>query len=254
MSNITVPSIEEMLEAGVHFGHTTSKWHPKMEPFLYGKRGEIHIIDLAKTREKLGEALKFLKNSAKEGKTVLFVGVKPLLRQAVKAEADRAESPYAVNRWLGGTLTNWNAVLGMIKRMKELEGDRESGRLEKYTKKEQLLFTEEIARLEGMVGGLRLLNKLPDIIYLVDIMYDRTALREAARTKIPVVAIVDSNVNPGKVQYPIPANDDALKSVSLITKAVADSVLEGKQEMRMKQAIGDQEKIIDSESKSDVKD
>src|SRR3989338_5105407 len=140
MSNITVPSIEEMLEAGVHFGHTTSKWHPKMEPFLYGRRGEIHIIDLAKTREKLEEALAYLRKISNEGKTVLFLGVKPLIRQLVQAQAARAESPYAVNRWLGGTLTNWTAVLGMIKRMKELEGDRESGRLEKYTKKEQLIF------------------------------------------------------------------------------------------------------------------
>lgn len=241
MSNITAPSIEEMLEAGVHFGHTTSRWHPKMRPFLYGQRGEIHIIDLAKTREKLEEALAFLRKIASEGKTVLFVGVKPLVRETVKNEATRAQSPFAVNRWLGGTLTNWSAVFGMIKRMKELEGDRESGRLEKYTKKEQLLFGEEIERLEEMVGGLRLLNKLPDALFMVDIMYDRTALREANRVRVPVVAICDSNVNPAKAQYPIPANDDALKSVTLITQSAANAILAGKEEMRAKQEEGNKE-------------
>lgn len=224
-----IPSIEELMEAGVHFGHTTSRWHPKMEPFLYGKRGQIHIIDLAKTREKLEQATKFVSKMSKEGKNILWIGIKPLGRGIVKTAAQECGSPYSVNKWIGGTLTNWHAIFGMIKRMKQLEDDKAAGKLAKYTKKEQLDFTKEQKKLEDSVGGLRALTGLPDAIFMIDIMHDKTALREAKKKNIPVVAIVDSNVNPGNVDYPIPANDDAIKSISLITKVIAEAVKEGKE-------------------------
>ena len=228
MSTITIPSVEELLEAGVHFGHTTSRWHPKMEPFLYGKQGGIHLIDVAQTRIQLEKACEFVSKTAAAGKPVLFVGVKPLARDAVKREAERAESPYVVNRWIGGMLTNWPAISGMLKRAKQIEDDKASGRLAKYTKKEQLLFAEEYENLQMAIGGIRQLSGKPAAVFIVDAKYDKTAVNEANKLQIPIVALVDSNINPNKVAYPIPANDDALKSVSLIAKVIADAVLAGK--------------------------
>jgi len=230
MSQITIPSLEELLEAGVHFGHSTSRWHPKMKPFLFGKKGGTHIIDLARTREKLEEAVSFVREQSAAGKYILFVGVKPLARDVVREEAMRAQTPFMVSRWIGGTLTNWKAVAGMIKRMKQIEDDKASGKLAKYTKREQLLFAEEHEKLSDEVGGLRMLSKPPDVLFVVDAKYDKTAIAEARKLGKPVVAMVDSNINPTKVQYPIPANDDALKSITLITKVMADAVVEGKEQ------------------------
>jgi small subunit ribosomal protein S2 len=228
MSQITIPDLEEMISAGVHFGHATSRWHPKMKPFLFGKRGGIHIIDLVKTKEKLEEAARFAHGIAKDGKTILFVGVKPLGRQIVKEEAKRAKSPYVVNRWIGGTLTNWSAVLGMIKRMKQIEQDTESGKFGKYTKFEQQQFAEEYKKLDNDVGGLRNLSGKPDALFVVDAIYDKTAISEAKKLKIPVICISDSNINPDKFEYPIPGNNDALKSIELITRTVSDAVVAGR--------------------------
>ncbi|OGY91510.1 MAG: 30S ribosomal protein S2 [Candidatus Komeilibacteria bacterium RIFCSPLOWO2_02_FULL_48_11] len=232
MSEVTLPSMEELLEAGVHFGHTTSRWHPKMKSFLYGKRGGVHIIDLAKTREKLAEAVVAVAKTAASGKAVLFVGVKPLAKTAVVEEAVRSGSPFMVNRWIGGTLTNWPAVNGMIKRMKQLEDDQAAGKLDKYTKKEQLDFMQEREDLKEVVGGLRDLKGAPSLLFIVDAKYDKTALSEANKLKIPVVAICDSNINPGKITYPIPANDDALKSINLISRIIADAVIVGKEKAK----------------------
>jgi len=229
MSKTTIPSIEELLEAGVHFGHTTSRWHPKMKPFLFGKKGGAHIIDLARTREKLEQAVEFVRDQASSGKNILFVGVKPLARSIVQEEALRAETPFMVNRWIGGTLTNWKAIAGMIKRMKQLEDDKASGKLAKYTKREQLIFAEEYGKLSNEVGGLRTLSKTPDALFVVDAKYDKTAIAEARTLGKPIVAITDSNINPTKVQYPIPANDDALKSIALITRVIADAIIEGRE-------------------------
>lgn len=232
MSDVKLPSLEEMLEAGVHFGHTTSRWHPKMEPFLFGKRGGIHIIDLAKTLSKLAEAVAAVEKAASSGKAVLFVGVKPLVRAVVTAEAMRSGSPFMVNRWIGGTLTNWPAVNGMIKRMKQLEDDQASGKLDKYTKKEQLDFNREREDLKEVVGGLRDLRGVPGLIFVLDAKYDKTAIAEANKLKIPVVSICDSNINPDKITYPIPANDDALKSITLISRVIADAVIAGKEKAK----------------------
>jgi small subunit ribosomal protein S2 len=226
---VKLPSIEDLLEAGVHFGHTTSRWHPKMEQYLYGKRGGIHLIDLAKSRESLEKAVKEVSSLSGQGKSILFVGVKPLARKAVKENAERSESPFMVNRWIGGTLTNWQAIESMLKRMKKYEEDKQSGRLAKYTKREQLEFGDDYEKLTSAIGGIRDVKGKPGAVFIVDTKYDKTALAEARKLKIPVVAFVDSNTDPTKIDYPIPANDDALKAIELITKIIADAVIAGKE-------------------------
>jgi len=225
MSEVNIPSLEELLEAGVHFGHTTSRWHPKMEKFLYGKKAGIHLIDLSKTQKELKKAVSFIKGNITTSKPLLFIGVKPVAKGVVQEEAKRCSSPYVINRWIGGMLTNWPAIQGMIKRMKQLESDKASGKLEKYTKYEQLEFVEEYSKLDNGIGGIRDLIGKPGAVFIVDAKHDKTALNEAIKLNIPVISIVDSNINPGKVTYPIPANDDALKSIRLITKVIADAVL-----------------------------
>lgn len=231
--HVTIPSIDALLEAGAHYGHTTSRWHPKAKAFLFGKRGEIHVIDVAKTRDALKKATDFVAGLAKEGKPVLFVGVKPLARKIVKEQADRAESPYVVNRWIGGMLTNWAAISNMQKRMKKYEDDKASGRLAKYTKYEQLEFSQEYDKLNQDIGGIRgLTSGKPGAVFIVDTKYDKTALAEARKLKVPVIALSDSNVDPTKITHPIPANDDALKSIELITSLIADAVLAGKSKIK----------------------
>lgn len=232
MSDVKIPSLEEMMEAGIHFGHTTGRWHPKMKPFLFGKRGGIHIIDLARTQEQLAKVVEFVEKIAASGRTVLFVGVKPLAKEAVKAEAMRSNSPFVVNRWIGGTLTNWPAIGGMVKRMKQIEDDAATGKLEKYTKKEQLDFSVERNDLENMVGGLRDFRGTPGALFVADAKYDKTAISEAVKLGVPVISLVDSNINITNITYPIPANDDALKSISLIAKVIADAVLAGKEKAK----------------------
>ena len=196
MSEVKVPSLEELLEAGSHFGHTTSRWHPKMEKFLYGKKAGIHLIDLAKTQKELTKAISFIKGNITVSKPLLFIGVKPVARGVVKEQAKRSSSPYVINRWIGGMLTNWPAIQSMIKRMKQLEADKASGKLEKYTKYEQLEFVEEYNKLENGIGGIRDLTGKPGAVFIVDAKHDKTALNEALKLKIPVISIVDSNINP----------------------------------------------------------
>ena len=187
------------------------------------------MIDLQKTAEKLKIAAQFAAEISASKKQVLFVGVKPIARKIVKAEAERSESPHMVNRWIGGTLTNWQAISSMLKRMKKYEDDNQSGRLAKYTKKEQLEFTHDYEKLEKEIGGIRIMQGKPGALFIIDCKYEKTALAEARKLKIPVIALTDSNVNPTNIDYPIPANDDALKSVSLISKVIADAVIAGKE-------------------------
>jgi small subunit ribosomal protein S2 len=234
MSEVNIPSLEELLEAGTHFGHTTSRWHPKMEKFLYGKRGGIHLVDLTKTQEQIEKVVAFIKSNIGPLKPLLFIGVKPIARDAVREQAQRCNSPYVVNRWIGGMLTNWGAITGMIKRMKQLESDKASGKLEKYTKREQLEFVEEYSKLEEAIGGIRELKGKPGAVFIVDAKYDKTALNEAAKLKVPIIAITDSNINPAKITHPIPANDDAVKSISLISKVIADAVIAGSEKKETK--------------------
>jgi len=224
------PSIEEMLKAGMHFGHRTSKWHPKMEPFIFGSRKGIHIVDLRKTQVLLAEALEYLKKQASEGKSILLVGTKMQVKNTLKKVATEVEMPYVSERWLGGFLTNFAVIRSLVKKFKDLVEKRSAGKLDKYTKKERLNFDREITKLETSVGGLVSLTKTPDIIFIWDIKKEKTAFTEAVKKKIPVVAVCDTNVNPAGVKYIIPTNDDATKGIKLVMELVKEAILEGKAE------------------------
>jgi small subunit ribosomal protein S2 len=222
---MNIPKLEEMMKAGMHFGHRTNRWHPKMEPFIFTKKNGIYIINLEKTQEQLKKALEFMIKTRKEGKNILFVGTKKQVKVSMKEMAEEIKSPYIVGKWLGGLLTNFSVIKKSIKKYQDLVSDRESGKLNKYTKKEKLDFDREIKRLEERVGGLVGLTKLPDAIFLWDIKEEKTALAEAKAIGIPVIAICDTNVNPEDIDIPIPANDDATKTVALIIETIKDNLL-----------------------------
>lgn len=226
-SAIADPEIEEMIKAGVHLGHAKSKSHPSMAPYIFGIRNTIAVIDLVKTKEKLAAACIFLRDVAARGELVLFVGTAPAGRRVVTEVAPRTSSPYFSDRWIGGTLTNFKVISKRIEQMEQLEGERAAGGFEKYTKKEQMKKQEEIVRLKKNFNGLRNLKKLPDVLVIVDINHDDTALREARRMKIPVVALCDTNSNADLVDYPIPSNDDALSAVRYMLGRMALAVEEG---------------------------
>lgn len=223
-----LPTVEEMLKAGMHFGHRTSKWHPKMAPFIFTSRNGVHIIDLAKARQALKTALAYIEKSAGEGKVIMLVGAKTQVKDQLKKTAVEAGVPYVADGWLGGTLTNFNVIKKAIRKYKTLLEEKESGQLEKYTKKERLEFDREIARLEKKVGGLVSLNKIPDIIFIWDIKEEKTALAEARSKNVLVVAVCDTNVNPEKVNYVIPANDDATKTIKIVLELVGEAIKAGK--------------------------
>lgn len=221
------PTLVEMLEAGVHFGHQTSRWHPKMEPYIFGERGGIHIIDLEKTQVLLPEALEFMKGVVARGGKVLFIGTKSQAKGIVKKYAEACQQPYVINRWLGGTLTNFPQIKNSIRRLKTLKEQREKGELRKYTKKEQLLLDREIEDLEETVGGIQDLTSVPEAVFVVDIRTEKTAVEEATRTGCKVVAMCDTNVNPKNVDFVIPSNDDAVKAIEMIVHLVSDTLQEG---------------------------
>jgi small subunit ribosomal protein S2 len=225
---MTQPSIEEMLKAGMHFGHRTSKWHPKMEPFIFGSRKGVHIIDLRKTQKMLAVALEYLKKQASEGKAILFVGTKMQVKNTLKKTAEEIGMPYVSSKWLGGFLTNFAVIRNLVRKYKDLVEKRNSGKLDKYTKKERLDFDREISKLETNVGGLVSLTKTPDVIFIWDIKKEKTAFQEAMKKKIPIVAVCDTNVNPDGVKYIIPVNDDATKGIKLVMNLVKEAILEGK--------------------------
>jgi small subunit ribosomal protein S2 len=225
---MTTPSIEQMLKAGMHFGHQTSKWHPKMEPFIFTKRNGVHIIDLVKSRKMLETALDFMQKFAAEGKTILFVGTKMQAKGIIKEAALEAGMPYVTEKWMGGTMTNFSIIKKLIKKFKDLNQDKVSGKLVKYTKKEQLEFDREIQRLDIKVGGLVNLVKMPDAIFIWDIRKEKTAITEAVKMNIPVIAICDTNTNPTNVNYVIPSNDDATKTIKLVMNSVKEAIAEGK--------------------------
>ena len=227
-----IPSTEEMLKAGLHFGHQTSKWHPKMAPFIFGDRKGVHIFDLQKTQKKLEEALQFINKMASENKTILFVGTKDQVKSKITTQAKELEMPYVNNRWLGGTLTNFPVIKKLINKYLDLKEKQATGKLAKYTKKEQLDFSKQIEKLDRMVGGMANLKKLPDALFIWDIKKDKTALAEAKKKGIPVVAICDTNANPDGIKYIIPANDDATKGIKLILGLVAEVIKEGKSQIK----------------------
>lgn len=224
--------LKEMLQKGVHFGHKKSKWNPAMEPYIFGVRNGVHIIDLDKTYDKLKEALDFLKKSVQEQKTVLFVGTAPSLKEVIKNTASECGMPYVVERWIGGTITNFKTIKHRLKYFRDLEKRKNTGELEKYPKVEQREFDRELARLEEKWGGVKELTSLPDILFTVNFEKDRLAIKEANDKQIPVVGICDTNADPNKLDYPIPANDDAIESVEYILNKVKKAILEGKKKKK----------------------
>lgn len=222
------PKIEQMLEAGMHFGHSTQRWHPKMKPYIFGAKKGIYIIDLSKTSKAFDSALSFMENLVRESKTILFVGTKNQVKAKMKEAASAMEMPYISEKWLCGLLTNFTVFKKMIKKYRDLTEEKKLGKLDRYTKKERLDFDREIERLEKKVGGLVNLNKLPDALFIWDVKKEATAITEAKQKNIPIIAVCDTNVNPTLVNYPIPSNDDATKAVNLILDCVKDNVLEAK--------------------------
>ena len=220
-------TMREMLEAGVHFGHQTRFWNPKMAPFIFGHRNKIHIINLEKSLPMFQEAQKFVRQMAARRGTVLFVGTKRQSREIVVEEARRAGMPYVDQRWLGGMLTNFKTVKTSIKRLKDMKAQQEAG-LDSMSKKEQLMFTRELEKLEKDIGGIQEMTALPDAIFIVDVGYHKIAVAEARKLGIPLIGVVDSNHNPEGIDYVIPGNDDSAKAVTLYARGMADAVLEGK--------------------------
>ena len=218
-------SLKDLLEAGCHFGHKRSKTHPKAREYLYAFRDGIAIFDLLKTKEGLLKAKEFVSRLVKKGGKIVFVGTKRQARELIKEEARRTGMPYVINRWLGGTITNWEEIKkNSIDKLKRLRQEWQEGKYQKRTKKEQAIIRREIARLEKIVGGLAELDQLFDAVFIVDIKREETAIREARRKGIPVVAIVDSNCDPSLVDYPIPANDDAVKSIQLLVREIGKAI------------------------------
>ena len=221
--------IKQLLEAGAHFGHKTERWHPKMAPFIHSKRNGTHIIDLTKTVESLDTALGFLEKVAADGKQVLLVGTKRQAQDLVKKVAEETGMPFVTERWLGGMLTNWNTIGGRVKHLKELENRMASGELaNKYSKLEVQRYQEEIDQMNVIYGGIKEMNSRPGAVFVTDIVNDANAVREANKMGIPIVAIVDTNADPSQVTYPIPANDDAIKTLQLILNYVQAALVTGK--------------------------
>ena len=232
MANITM---KELLEAGVHFGHQTKRWNPKMKEFIFGERNGIYIIDLQKTLKMFKEASKFVADLSAAGRTILFVGTKRQAQEAIAEEATRANSFYVNQRWLGGLLTNWVTVQKSVKRLKELDEMATDGRYELLPKKEVIKLERERKHLEANLAGIKNLNKLPDAVFVIDSNKEQIAVREARKLGIPVVAVVDTNCDPTEVDYVIPGNDDALRAIRLFAAKIADSVVEGSQLLTDKQ-------------------
>ena len=220
-------TMREMLEAGVHFGHQTRFWNPKMAPFIFGHRNKIHIINLEKSLPMFQEAAKFAKQLAANRGTILMVGTKRQAREIVATEARRAGVPFVDQRWLGGMLTNFKTVKTSIKRLKDMKAQQEAG-LESMSKKEQLMFQREMDKLEKDIGGIQDMNTLPDAIFIIDVGFHKIAVQEAKKLGIPLVAVVDSNHSPEGIDYVIPGNDDSAKAVALYARGIADAILEGR--------------------------
>lgn len=224
------PSLVDMLQAGAHFGHQTSKWHPKMKKFIFGSRQGIHIINLEETQKALETAMAFAKQTTSRGGIVLFVGTKKQASEIVKTSATEAGMPFVDKRWLGGTLTNFAVITQVLRKFKDLKRKQEKGELGKYTKFEQLKLNEQIDQLEEKIGGIRDLARIPEAVFILDIKKDKTALEEAKRRGVKVIALCDTNVNPTEVDYCIPSNDDAVKTIDMMAKLMANACKEGREE------------------------
>jgi small subunit ribosomal protein S2 len=219
-------TIQQLLEAGVHFGHQTRRWNPKMKPFIFTSRNGIYIIDLLKTINSLEKACQKIREVVENGKQILFVGTKKQAKEVIKEEAIRGGMPYVTERWLGGMMTNFQTIRKNIKRLKDLERMKEDGTFDKLTKKEALQLQREIEKLENVLGGIKDIVRLPDTVYVVDAKKEKIAVAEANKLNIPVIAIIDTNSDPDVIDYPIAGNDDAVKSIRVITHEIANAVLE----------------------------
>ena len=229
MATESTVDIKKLFEAGAHFGHKTSRWHPKMAPYIHSKKGGIHVIDLTKTVDCLNQALGFITKQVADGKQVLLVSTKRQAKEPVNKLAQETGMPYITERWLGGTLTNWSTIGGRVKYLKDLEARMASGELaNKYSKLEVQRYQEEIDSMNIIYGGIKDLNGQPGLVFVVDTVHDAIAIKEANKLNIPVVAITDSNSDPSKVSYPIPANDDAIKTIQLIADYVQKAIEKGK--------------------------
>ncbi|MBS0581032.1 MAG: 30S ribosomal protein S2 [Proteobacteria bacterium] len=233
-------SMRQMLEAGVHFGHQTRFWNPKMAPYIFGERNRIHIINLEKTQPLYAEAANFIKGVIADGGKVLFVGTKRSARESIQKEADRAQQPYVNQRWLGGMLTNFKTIRQSIKRLGEITELAASGALDKRGKKEATQLRREMDKLEKSLGGIKNMESLPDALFVIDVGHENIAIHEAKKLGIPVVAIVDTNCSPDGVEYVIPGNDDAMRAIQLYTAGIADAVIEGKESVPQV-AVGEDE-------------
>lgn len=226
MANI--PSLLDMLKAGVHFGHQANKWHPKMAPFIFGERNGVHIINLEKTQEMLAPALEFIKEAASQNKTFLFIGTKEQAKPLVKKHAEMAGVSYVSERWLGGLLTNFAEIQIMLRKYRKLKTQRDTNDLGKYTKKEQTHILKELAKQEKYLTGIEKLERKPDVVFIIDLKTEKTAFREAIKTNTPIIALCDTNISPDGVTYPIPSNDDATHTIDLMLQLMAEAVNEGK--------------------------
>lgn len=249
-----IPSLKEMLEAGVHFGHQSSRWNPKMRSFIFGRRNRVHVIDLEKTQVELTKAIDFLQKQVKMNKQILFVGTKPQAKSIVKEAAVKCGMPYIVERWLGGTFTNFATISKQTQELKKLEKDKETGEFAKYTKKEASLLDDKIKRLENFLGGVKEMNQLPAAIFVIDVIKEKNAVKEAGRKKVPVVALADTNADPDLIDYPIPANDDAIKSLKLMVDTVAAAIAEVNTSLKKQTASKNQTKLMNEPEKEVVKE
>lgn len=244
---MSVVSMKQLLEAGVHFGHQTRRWNPKMAPYIFAERNQIYIIDLAKTVKLINEAYDFVRDVVTEGKPVLFVGTKKQAQESIKEEAIRAGEYYVNERWLGGMLTNYKTIETRIKRLFELEKMEENGTLELMTKKEKALLLGEKEKLERFLGGIKNMPELPGAIFVVDPKKEKIAVHEARKLGIPVVGVVDTNCDPDEIDFVIPGNDDAIRAVKLLTSVIADAVVEAKQGAASAEEIQAEEVVAEAE-------
>jgi small subunit ribosomal protein S2 len=238
-------TMRQMLEAGVHFGHQTRYWNPKMAPFIFGHRNKIHIINLEKTLAMYQDAVKFVRQLSSNKGSILFVGTKRQAREIIREEAMRASTPFVDHRWLGGMLTNFKTVKISIKRLRDMEVMVQDGSLEKLSKKEQLTFQRELVKLDRSLGGIKEMNGLPDALFVIDVGYQKGAITEANKLGIPVVGVVDTNHSPDGVDYIIPGNDDASRAVRLYTRGIADAILDGRSQT-IKEIVSDEFVEVDS--------
>ena len=222
------PKVKELLEAGVHFGHQTRRWNPKMKPFIFTERNGIYIIDLNKTLDAIQKACLKVREVISRGQSILFVGTKKQAKDVIRTEAERCEQFFVTERWLGGMLTNFSTIKSSIKKLKDLERMFEDGELEKFTKKERARFDRKKDKLEKVLGGIKNMNYLPGLVFVVDAKKEKIAVAEASKLGIPIIAVIDTNADPDPIDFPIAANDDAIKSVRLITRTLVDSVIEAK--------------------------